>query len=105
MTSVSGSAHAPCVNCRETVEVSERYAQGDHIRCGACGTDHKILRGDRVRIVIADVTPLRETLAQNQKLVSRLESDLARARGSIGIGANGGLIGVGFAVYQVAING
>jgi hypothetical protein len=105
MTNVSGSAKAPCVNCRETVEVSERYAQGDHIRCGACGTDHKILRGDRVRIVLADVGPLREALTQNQQLVSRLESDLARARGSIGIGANGGLIGVGFAVYQVAING
>jgi len=34
-----GTAKAPCVNCREAVEISDRYAHGDHIRCGACGTD------------------------------------------------------------------
>jgi hypothetical protein len=105
MTNVPGMAKVPCVNCREAVEVSERYAQGDHIRCGACGTDHKILRGDRVRLVIGDVSPLRDALAQNAQLVNRLESDLARARASFGIGANGFGIGVIFAVYQVAIAG
>ena len=86
MTNVPGTAKVPCVNCREAVEITERYAQGDHIRCGACGTDHKILRGDRVRLVLADVTPLRDALAQNQQLVNRLESDLARARASLGVG-------------------
>jgi hypothetical protein len=105
MTNVPGPAKAPCVNCRETVEIPERYAQGDHIRCGACGTDHKILRGDRVRLVLADVTPLREALAKNQQLVNRLESDLGRARGSIGIGANGVGIGLIFAVYRLAVHG
>jgi hypothetical protein len=105
MTNVSGTAKVPCVNCREPVEITERYAQGDHIRCGACGTDHKILRGDRVRLVLADVTPLRDALAQNQQLVNRLESDLARARASFGIGVNGFGVGVIFAIYRVAIDG
>ncbi len=107
MTNVVGTTRAPCVNCREPVEISERYAHGDHIRCGACGTDHKILRGDRdrVRLVIGDVTPLRDALAQNQRLVRRLEAELARARASLGIGANGFGIGVIFAVYRVAISG
>ncbi len=105
MANVPGTAKAPCVNCREAVEVSERYAQGDHIRCGACGTDHKILRGDKVRLVIGDVAPLRDALVQNEQLVRRLQSDLALARGSFGIGANGFGIGVIFALYQIAIDG
>jgi hypothetical protein len=105
MTSVPGTTKAPCVNCREAVEISGRYAHGDHIRCGACDTDHKILRGDRIRLVLADVAPLRDALAQNQQLVNRLESDLARARGSFGVGANGFGVGVIFAVYRVAISG
>jgi len=88
MANVPGTAKAPCVNCREAVEISERYAQGDHIRCGACGTDHKIVRGDKVRLVIGDVAPLRDALAQNEQAVRRLQSDLALARGSFGIGAN-----------------
>jgi hypothetical protein len=105
MTNVPGTAKVPCVNCREAVEITERYAQGDHIRCGACGTDHKILRGDRVRLVLADVTPLRDALAQNQQLVNRLESDLAQARASLGIGVNGFGVGLIFAIYRVAIDG
>lgn len=105
MANVPGTAKAPCVNCREAIEISERYAQGDHIRCGACGTDHKILRGDRVRLVLADVAPLREALVQNEQLVARLQSELARARASLGVGANGVGIGVIFALYRIAIDG
>jgi len=105
MTNVPGTTKAPCVNCREAVEISERYAHGDHIRCGACGTDHKLLRGNKLRLVIGDVGPLRDALGQNEQLLRRLESELAHARGSFGIGVNGGLIGVGFAVYRVAIHG
>jgi hypothetical protein len=91
------------VYCHVEVSVPSTYAHGDHIKCGACGTKHKVVRGDRLRLVIADVGPLREALAQNQHLVSRLETDLAKARGSFGIGANGIPIGLGFAAYQVLV--
>jgi hypothetical protein len=98
------SPTARCVHCRSDVSVPERYAHGDHIRCGACGTDHRVVRGERlVRLVIGDATPLREALAQNERLVERLGSDLARARGSFGIGSTGIGIGVIFVIYQLAL--
>lgn len=105
MESETGSEKARCVHCREEVSVSDRYAHGDHIKCGVCGTKHKVVRGDRLRLVIADATPLRDTLGQNQQLVTRLEDELARARLSFGIGANGILIGVIFGLYQVGMKG
>jgi hypothetical protein len=58
-----------------------------------------------VRLVIGDVAPLRDALAQNERLLRRLQSDLALARGSFGIGANGFGIGVIFALYQIALDG
>jgi hypothetical protein len=105
MASESGSQNARCVHCREDVSVPDRYAHGDHIKCGACGTKHKVVRGDRLRLVIADVSPLRDALGLNQQLVNRLEAELAQARGSYGIGANGVGIGLIFALYQVGMNG
>jgi hypothetical protein len=105
MVSETGAHQAPCVNCRETISVPDRYAHGDHIVCGACRTKHKVVRGDRLRLVLADVGPLRDALSQNDQLVSRLEHDLVRARASFGIGANGIGIAVIFAVYQVAVRG
>ncbi len=105
MASETGSHHPRCIHCREEVSVPDHYAHGDHIKCGACGTKHKVVRGDRLRLVIADVSPLRDAIGQNQQLVNRLEADLARARGSFGLGANGVGIGVIFAVYQVGMNG
>ena len=60
--------------------VPDRYAHGDHIKCGACRTKHKVVRGDRLRLVLADVGPLRDALGQNQQLVERLEAELAHAR-------------------------
>ena len=105
MPSESGTAKARCVHCREEISVAERYAHGDHIKCGVCGTKHKVVRGDRLRLVIADVGPLRDALAQNEKLVERLEAELAHARASLGIGANGIGIGVIYAIYQVGVNG
>jgi len=105
MTSAAGTTKARCVHCREEVEIPDRYAHGDHVRCGACGTDHKILRGDRVRLVLADVSPLRDALAQNQQLVSRLAADLARVRASFGIGANGLVIALAVAAYRVFVGG
>jgi hypothetical protein len=73
--------------------------------CGSCRTKHKVVRGDRLRLVLADVGPLRDALNQNQQLVTRLEAELAHARGSFGIGANGIGIGVIFALYQVGMKG
>ncbi len=105
MTSESGATKARCVSCREEISVAERYAHGDHIKCGVCGTEHKVVRGDRLRLVLADVGPLRDALAQNERLVDRLEAELTRARASLGIGANGIGIGLIYALYQVGING
>jgi len=105
MSNGAKDATARCVHCREEIQVSGRYAHGDHVKCGVCGTDHKVVRGDRLRLVLADVGPLRDALAQNQQLVSRLEAELAHARGSFGLGANGIGIGVAFALYQIGWKG
>jgi hypothetical protein len=105
MASETGAQKAPCVHCREQISVPDHYAHGDHVVCGSCRTKHKVVRGDRLRLVLADVAPLREALAQNQQLVSRLEAELTRARASFGIGANGFGVGVIFAVYQVGVKG
>jgi len=94
-----------CVHCREEVQVPGHYAHGDHIKCGSCGTKHKVVRGDHLRLVLADVGPVRDALAQNQQLTNRLEAELAHARGSFGIGANGIGIGVIFALYQLGMKG
>jgi hypothetical protein len=105
MVSEPGAQQASCVNCRETMSVPDRYAHGDRIVCGSCRTHHRVVRGDRLRLVLADVGPLRDALSQNQQLVSRLEAQLAHARGSFGIGVNGIGIGVIFALYQIGLNG
>ena len=94
---------ARCVNCRSEVTVPERYAHGDHIKCGTCGTQHKVLRGDVLRLVIADVAPLKDALRENERLIERLEDELRGARRSVGIGSNGVGIGVAYAVWQVAL--
>ena len=94
-----------CVNCREEMSIPNQYAHGDHIACGTCGTKHKVARGERVRLVLADPGPLRDALAQNQHTIERIEAGLAQARASFGIGANGFGIGVAFAIYQVGWKG
>src|SRR5574340_541442 len=105
MTDGAGSVRRRCVHCHDEVEVSERYAHGDHLRCGHCGTDHKLVRGDRPRLVLGDVTPLRDALALNGQLVARLEAQLAHARASFGIGVNGIGIALAVAVYRVGMGG
>ena len=104
MVGETGAPKVPCVNCREPISVPDRYAHGDHIACGACRTKHKVVRGDRLRLVLADVGPLRDALGQNEQLVSRLEGDLARVRSSYGIGANGILVGAAYAAYHVLVH-
>jgi hypothetical protein len=94
-----------CVYCRVDVAVPTSYAHGDHIKCGACGTKHKVVRGDRLRLVLADTGPLKESLTQNEHLVHRLESELAHARASVGIGANGIGLGVVYMLYQLGFKG
>jgi hypothetical protein len=94
-----------CVHCRVDVAVPASYAHGDHIKCGACGTKHKVVRGDRLRLVLADLGPVQEALAVNEHLIHRLESELAHARASFGIGANGIGLGVGFLLYQLGFKG
>ena len=95
---------ARCVHCRSDIAVPATYAQGDFIKCGTCGTQHKVIRtGSSVRLVMADVAPLREALRVNDALVERLRDELKGARRSIGIGVNGVGIGVAYAIYLVAL--
>lgn len=105
MATETGAQKARCVHCREEVSVPDHYAHGDHVKCGSCGTKHKVVRADRLRLVLADVGPLRDALGLNQQLVSRLEAELAHARASFGIGVNGIGIGLIFALYQVGMKG
>ena len=97
----SGSSKARCAYCRSDVSVPDAYAQGDHIKCGSCGTKHKVVRGDVMRLVLADVGPLQDALRANELHLDRLEAELAHARGSFGIGANGIGIAVIFLLWKV----
>ena len=96
---------ARCMHCRAEIAVPDHYQHGDHIKCGACGMRHKVTRGERdgVRLVIADVGPLRDALLANQQLIERLENELRGARHSMGMGANGIGIGVAYFIWQVAL--
>ena len=89
-------------NCRSDIAVPATYAHGDFIKCGTCGTQHKVVRGEGMRLVIADVAPLKEALQANDAMVDRLEDELKGARRSFGIGVNGIGIGVAYAIYLVA---
>jgi hypothetical protein len=94
---------AHCVHCRSDISVPTSYSHGDHIKCGTCGTKHKVVRGDVLRLVIADAAPLREMLYENERLVERLEDELVGARRSFGIGVNGLGVGVAYFLYQVGL--
>ena len=103
MEAQSETSKARCVNCRSEIAVPGRYAHGDHIKCGTCGTKHKVVRGDRLRLVIADVGPIKDALVQNEQLVRPAGGRALPARGSFGIGANGIGIAVAYVIYQVAL--
>jgi hypothetical protein len=94
-----------CVFCRADVLVPDSYHHGDHVKCGQCGTRHKVTRGERegVRLVLADIGPLRDALHANEALIGRLEDELRGARHSIGLGANGVGIAVAYIIWQVAL--
>jgi hypothetical protein len=93
---------ARCVHCRSDVSVPAQYANGDHIKCPTCNTQHKVQRGDSLRLVLADIGPLKEALYDNGILVERLEAEIKDARASFGVGANGFGISVIYVLYQVA---
>jgi len=103
MATAAQAAKARCAHCRVEVEVPAHYAHGDHIKCGGCGTKHKVVRGEVLRLVLADPTPLRETLRSTEQMVERLEAERRGVSGSFGIGANGFGLGVLWIVYQVAL--
>jgi hypothetical protein len=97
------SQNARCVHCRSEIAVPDVYSHGDHIKCGSCGTNHKVVRGDRLRLVLADPAPVREALQANEAMVERIEDELQGARASFGIGVNGLGIGVLYALAQIAL--
>jgi tetrahydromethanopterin S-methyltransferase subunit F len=61
-----------------------------------------VQRGEGVRLVLADVAPLKDAVRANEQLIARLEEDLRAARSSFGIGANGIIVGVLYAGWLVA---
>lgn len=103
MTTGMAAGGPRCVHCKVAVSVPEHYAHGDHIKCGACGTKHKVVRGEQLRLVLADPGPVREAIALNDHTAARLEEDLARVRRGVGIGANGLAVALAYGVYQVGV--
>jgi hypothetical protein len=96
------SATPRCVECRTEIPVPDDYAHGDHIKCGVCGTSHRVLRGDKLRLVLADVAPLEDAIRAAQLRIERLEDELIGARRSIGLGVNGLFIGIAYLIWQIA---
>jgi hypothetical protein len=94
-----------CVSCRSDISVPDTYAQGDHIKCAACGTRHKVQRGDTLRLVLADLGPIRDALRANDQLVSRLRDDVRATRMSFGAGLNGIFFGLGLLAWRIGYEG
>ena len=92
-----------CAECRTEISVPSTYSHGDHVKCPTCGTRHKVVRsGETVRLVLADIGPLKDALHANEMQQNRLEAELRHARASFGIGVNGMGLGVIYAIWQVA---
>ena len=100
---MSESRVARCPNCRSDVSVLDSYADGAQIACDNCAAHLRIVRADGLRLVIADVAQLRETLRQTKLLITETNRDLQKARASWGIGVNGIGIGVLYVVARVAL--
>jgi len=94
---------ARCPSCRTEIQVPESYADGDNLQCGSCGMALRVLRRGTLRLAIADVEPLRQEIRFTRQRIASLETDLARARASFGIGANGLGLGVLYIVAKVAL--
>jgi hypothetical protein len=92
-----------CVECRTEIPVPDNYAHGDHVKCSVCGARHRVQRGDTVRLVLADIAPLKEALRAAEQRIERLDDEMRGARRSIGLGANGIFLGVLYVVWQIAL--
>ncbi len=94
-----------CVSCRSDISVPDTYAHGDHIKCAACGTRHKVQRGETLRLVLADLAPIKDALRANDQLVARLHDDIRAARMSFGAGLNGIFFGLGLFAWKIGYDG
>jgi hypothetical protein len=92
-----------CLNCKGQVDVPNTFEDGEVFDCGLCGTALKIIRKGGLRLVINDLTPLKEELRGYQGRIHELQRELTKARASFGIGANGLGLGVLYVVAQVAL--
>ena len=91
-----------CAECRTEISVPSTYSHGDHVKCPTCGTRHKVVRsGETVRLVLADIGPLKDALHANEMLQNRLEAELRHARASFGVGVNGIGLGLAYAIWQL----
>ncbi len=91
-----------CMECQAEITVPDSYADGDQIKCRVCGTPLKVRRGPPLRLVLADVEPVRTQIRATQENVARLERALRKARGSVGIGVNGLAVAVAYVAWQIA---
>jgi hypothetical protein len=85
------------------VVVPATYEHGDQVRCGSCGTSHRVVRGERLRLVLADVAGLRDNVRAAEERAAQIEADLHRARGSIGIGVNGLAVGLAYLLWRIGL--
>jgi hypothetical protein len=98
------SHSARCPSCHGLVPVEDRDTHGDQIICRNCDTGLKVLRrGAGIRLVFADLGPLRDQLRESQQQIKNLEAELARARASFGIGSLGIGLGVIYVLARVAL--
>jgi hypothetical protein len=90
-----------CGNCRAEITVPDSYAQGDQIKCSTCGSPHRVVRGDVLRLVLLDVEPLKGALREAQDRLARLEDEMRGARANLGIGVNGLGLGLIFVLVKI----
>jgi len=57
--------------------------------------------GEAVRVVLADIGPLKDALRAHEMQQSRLEAELRHARASFGVGVNGIGLGLAYAIWQL----